>query len=170
MNRTWLAVVDHAPTGAFASAPVTDTTGAPAGHLAAWRTKDAPVPWAAKVDPRAIDPEGGPADVSLVFAPVGVSMPFDDLAVSHALRRAQSLPAPAVLSTLVLGDSRFAGAFTAVRGDDRYERLANDPFATVFPARLLRAGAGLVGTMTEPVGPGIQRYGSTNPWPWDRFR
>lgn len=82
---------------------------------------------------------------------------------------AHLLPAPAALSTLVLGDSRFAGAFTAMRGDDPTNRLADDPFGSVFPARLLRVGPGLVGKMTEPVGPGIQRYGSTNPWPWDQF-
>ena len=48
-------------------------------------------------------------------------------------------------------------------------RLADDPFARQFPARILRVDAGLLGTMPAPVGPGTQRYGAGNPWPWDRF-
>ena len=48
-------------------------------------------------------------------------------------------------------------------------RLADDPFARIFPASILRVGPGVVGVTTAPVGPTIERYGSANPWPWDRF-
>jgi hypothetical protein len=48
-------------------------------------------------------------------------------------------------------------------------RLGDDPFARLFPARILRVDAGLLGTMPPLVGPGTQRYGAGNPWPWDRF-
>ena len=47
--------------------------------------------------------------------------------------------------------------------------LADDPFARVFPARMLRVDGGLFGRVPPPVGPTIERYGSANPWPWDRF-
>ena len=29
--------------------------------------------------------------------------------------------------------------------------------------------AGVFGTVPPPAGPTIERYGSGNPWPWDRF-
>jgi hypothetical protein len=29
--------------------------------------------------------------------------------------------------------------------------------------------AGIVGRLPPPVGPTIERYGSANPWPWDRY-
>jgi hypothetical protein len=34
---------------------------------------------------------------------------------------------------------------------------------------LLSVEAGILGSMTAPTGPVIERYGSGNPWPWDRF-
>ena len=94
-----------------------------------------------------------------------------------AVRRRRRLPRhPAVLaappvdvvSTFVTGDDRFVGAITAVHDDDAI-RLRDDPFATIFPATLVRVGPGLLGTTPAPVGPVIQRYGGANPWPWDRF-
>jgi hypothetical protein len=30
-------------------------------------------------------------------------------------------------------------------------------------------GAGVVGRAAPPAGPTIERYGSSEPWPWDRF-
>ncbi len=48
-------------------------------------------------------------------------------------------------------------------------RLADDPFARIFPARLLDVDSGLFGAVPPPAGPTIERYGSTEPWPWDRF-
>jgi len=29
--------------------------------------------------------------------------------------------------------------------------------------------AGVMGAASAPAGPTIERYGSANPWPWDRF-
>jgi hypothetical protein len=43
------------------------------------------------------------------------------------------------------------------------------PFARIFPARLLRVEAGLFGRVPPPGGPTIERYGSAQPWPWDRY-
>jgi hypothetical protein len=39
----------------------------------------------------------------------------------------------------------------------------------VFPAEVLRVGAGLLGRVAPPAGPVIERYGSERLWPWDRF-
>jgi hypothetical protein len=72
------------------------------------------------------------------------------------------------VSTLVRGDSIFAGAITALP-DGEPDGAVADPFGRVFPARLLRVGAGLLGSVPPPAGPVIERYGSGNPWPWDRF-
>ncbi len=73
-----------------------------------------------------------------------------------------------MLSTLVVGESRFGGALTAVRDGD-YARLDADPFARIFPNRILELGPGLLGRTPAPTGPGVQRYGGGEPWPSDRF-
>jgi hypothetical protein len=39
----------------------------------------------------------------------------------------------------------------------------------VLPARILDVGAGLLGRTPWPAGPTIERYGSAQPWPADRF-
>jgi len=60
-------------------------------------------------------------------------------------------------------------ASSGPRGPRARARLADDPFARVFPARVLRVAAGVLGRVAPPVGPVIERHGSANPWPWDRF-
>ena len=163
-DACWLAVVRSPPDDALAAATVDDGPD----HLVAWHSRHAPVPGAAKVDPRAIDADGPPGRASLVLAPDGAWLPFDDVAVSHAVRSAMTVRSVDVLSTLVVGDDRFTGALTAVLGDDD-TALDDDPFAALFPTRRVRLGAGLLGRTPTPVGPSIQRYGAANPWPWDRF-
>jgi len=123
--------------------------GAAGGYLAAFPSGGSAPPGERKVDARAVDPEGEPALASLVVAPDGVTIPFDDPAVSEALRAALAAPWPDVLSTLVVGESRFAGAITAVRDGDRV-RLELDPFARIFPAELVEVGAGLFGHTPAP--------------------
>jgi hypothetical protein len=117
-----------------------------------------------------VDPAGAPALVSLVIAPPGTAMLFDDPAVQQARRvvLADARP-PDALTTLLRDASRFLGALTARRGADAAARLLEDPFARIFPARLLAVGPGLLGRMPPPAGPTIERYGSARPWPWDRF-
>jgi hypothetical protein len=159
----WLARASERPDGAFAAAGLSS-----GGFLAAFPASDPPPEGARKVDVRAIDPDGDPALASLVLAPDGVTIAFDDPAVSGALRAVLAATWPDVLSTLVVGDSRFAGAVTAIRNGDR-SRLAADPFARIFPAELVGVGPGLLGRTPMPTGPVIQRYGGGEPWPWDRF-
>lgn len=166
----WIDLVPERVHDAFAAARADDErTGVAAGWLVAWEGGSRPTPTALRIDARAIAPGGDPALVSLVLAPDGVLLPFDDLAVQQARRAVLARSAPAaVTSTLLRDDSRFMGALTAVRGMSC--RLEDDPFARLFPALRLRVGAGLLGTMPAPVGPTIERYGSDQPWPWDRFR
>ena len=64
--------------------------------------------------------------------------------------------------------SHFEGAITVARGVG-VNRLVDDPFARIFTARVLRVDAGVLGVAPAPAGPVIERYGSANPWPWDRF-
>lgn len=106
----------------------------------------------------------GEAAASLALAPPGMSLLFDDIAVSQAIRMALSLPAPDALSTLTQGDTRYVGAVTVVRGEDT-GRLNYDPFGVLFPAWRLQVGAGLFADMPAPAGPVIQRYGAGNPGP-----
>jgi hypothetical protein len=166
----WLALVDGDAAGAHAAAEARDTTGARAGHLAAWPPGPKPVRHALRADERVVDPAGAPALVSLVIAPPGMAMLFDDPAVQQARRvvLADARP-PDALTTLLRDASRFLGALTARRGADAAARLLEDPFARIFPARLLAVGPGLLGRMPSPAGPTIERYGSARPWPWDRF-
>ncbi len=168
MSWCWLAWRGVDDGGPPLWAPLNDLDGKPAGMLAAWPSDTDEPEGAAKVDARAIDGDGAPAEVSLVLAPPGIALPFDDPAVGQAIRMVLSLPPVDVLSTLLLGDSRFVGALTAARGGGA-DRLAQDPFSRLFPARRLRVGPGLLGTMPAPTGPVGQRYGSDQPWPWDRF-
>jgi hypothetical protein len=116
-----------------------------------------------------LDERGAPAIVSLVLPPPGVRLLFDDVAVQQA-RRAVLLGRPAdAVSTLLTDASHFEGAVTVFRGADASARAAEDPFARIFPARVLQVAGGLFGRAAAPAGPTIERYGSSQPWPGDRF-
>ena len=168
MTRCWLALVEQPAPGATAQAEVRDADGRPAGWLAAWRQRAKPVRAARRVDDRIIDPDGEPAWISLVLPPDGVRLAFDDLDVQRARRRVLAEPAQDAVSTLMRDSSHFDGAITVARGAG-VARLVDDPFARLFPPRLLRVDAGVLGVGAAPAGPVIERYGSANPWPWDRF-
>ncbi len=168
MSWCWFARRDERPEAAFASAAVTELDASPAGFLAAWAGTDDEPEGAVRIDARAIDPDGAEAVISLSLAPTGVALLFDDPAVSHAIRAVLQMPPADALSTLSKGDAHFVGAVTVVHGDG-LGRLGFDPFNLLFPARTLWVEAGLFGRMPAPSGPGTQRYGADNPWPWDRF-
>lgn len=169
MSRCWLALIEGPAEGAYASAGASTLDGNDAGTLAAWRQKAKPVRNALRVDERLIDPTGAPARISLVLAPGGVRLPFDDVAVQQARRLVLSRqPLPAV-STLLRDDSHFEGAVSVARSPRELRWLRDDPFARIWPAMLLAVDAGIVGSLAAPTGPTIERYGSGNPWPWDRF-
>jgi len=163
-DRCWIALVDDAPSEATAAAPLTDAGGAPAGWLGAWMQRAKPMRQALRADPRIVDPGGAAAWISLVLVPPGFALPFDDLAVQQARRDVLARRPARALSTLLRDSSHFEGAITAAD-----QPIRDDPFARLFPARSLRAGAGLIATAAPPVGPTIERYGSANPWPWDRY-
>jgi hypothetical protein len=164
----WLALTADEPAGAAAAAHATTPAGTPDGWLAAWAQGRAPRPGALRADPRLVDPAGAPATVSLVLAPPGVRLPFDDLAVQAARRRVLAGAPFDAVSTLLADASHFAGAITVARGA-QVAWLAHEPFARLFAPLVLRVGAGVLGRVPAPAGPVIERYGSARPWPWDRF-
>jgi hypothetical protein len=170
MSRCWLALIEGPVEGAQASARASTLDGDEVGTLAAWRRKSKPVRSALRVDDRLIDPAGGPAWISLVLAPSGVRLPFDDLAVQQARRLVLSRPPLDAVSTLLRDDSHFEGAIAVALSTDAQRWLREDPFARIFPRTLLAVDAGILGSVAAPTGPTIERYGSGNPWPWDRFR
>ena len=94
------------------------------------------------------------------------SLAFDDGAVGGALRRRLAMAWPVAVSTALVDWSRIAGAVTV--GLEEHDVLG-DPFAAVFPRQVLRVPPGTLGTIPAPTGPCITRYGSGNPWPWDRY-
>lgn len=172
-ERCWLALLEPgtaAPAGADAAAGVRDGAGGDAGTLALWLRRSKPVRDARRADPRILDAGGPPALVSLVLPPRGALAPFDDTAVQQARRAVLADAEPAdLVTTLLLDDSHFAGALTARRGDGAPTRLRDDPFARVWPARVLHVDAGVLGAVAPPPGPTIERHGSAVPWPGGRF-
>lgn len=167
MSWLWFALRSDAPSNSAASAPVRTVDGTAAGHLVAWeRSADRP-DGAAKIDARAVDPSGGAGWVSLVLPGESETLPFDDAAVSGALRDVLALSPAQVFSTLSAGDDRWLGSLTATPSRD--ERLASDPFARLARPMVLRVDAGFLGLTPALPGPVIQRYGSDTPWPSDRF-
>jgi len=82
-----------------------------------------------------------------------VRLAFDDLAVQHARRLVLLHPFPAAVSTLLRDASHFEGAITVMRGTEDRQRLRDDPFARIFPSRLLAVQAGILGGVPPPTGP-----------------
>jgi hypothetical protein len=158
----WLTVSAERPDEATAAARAGD------GWLALWDRRAKPSHDARRVDRRVLDADGAPATISLVRPPPGVRLAFDDLAVQQARRDVLARPPFAAVTTLLSDASHFEGALTVARGAD-IARLADDPFARIFPARLMEVEAGVLGAVPAPCGPTIERYGSAQPWPWDRF-
>ena len=149
MTWVWLDLVD----GAFVSWP---------------KGPERPSPRALRVDAR-LDAGGSPATwVSWCRFEGDESLPFDDGAVAGALRRRLQLARwPVAVSTATVDWSRVAGALTV--GLERRD-VAVDPFERVFPRTIVEVPAGRFGPIPQPTGPGITRYGSGNPWPWDVYR
>jgi hypothetical protein len=169
VSRCWLALAEGDVAGADAAAIAFSLDGRQAGTLAAWRQRAKPVREALRVDERLIDPDGTSAWISLVLPPSGVRLPFDDPAVQQARRLVLLHRFPAAVSTLLRDDSHFEGAITVAHSPTEKHHLGLDPFARIFPAALLAVEAGILGSVAPPTGPTIERYGSGNPWPWDRF-
>jgi hypothetical protein len=159
MSWCWLALLEAPAEDATAQAAVEG-----GGWLAAWQRHAKPVRQARRIDARIIDPGGAAASVSLVLPPHGVRLPFDDVAVQQARRDVLAGPPVDAVSTLLSDASHFEGAITVMR-----DRIVDDPFARIFPALLLQVDAGLFGRVPPPCGPTIERYGSAQPWPWDRY-
>jgi hypothetical protein len=168
MSWHWLALVADRPANAAASAQVSELDGTPAGHLAIWARRAKPTRDARRVDARLLDASGAAAHVSLALPPPGVRLLFDDPAVQQARRDVLAARPFDAVTTLLSDASHFEGSLTVARGAD-VGRLADDPFARIFPARILVVAAGVVGTVPAPAGPVLERYGSAQPWPADRF-
>lgn len=168
MSWAWLALVDARPDDADAAGRLRTLAGEPAGFLAAWRRRAKPVRHALRADARIVDPEGASARISLVLPPEGHRLPFDDLAVQQARRDLLAGEPFDAVTTLLRDDSHYEGSLLVARGLDA-ARLGDDPFARLFQARVLHVGAGVLGRMPWPAGPVIERHGSAQPWPADRF-
>ncbi len=167
MSWCWVGLVDEWPEDATSAAWASER-GERVGALAAWCRNAKPFRAALRMDGRLVDPNGRPACVSLVLPPPGVRLKFDDVAVQQARRRTLSGYRFDGVTTLLSGSSHFEGALTVARGGQTI-RLIDDPFARIFPARLLDIEGGLFGSTPPPAGPTIERYGSAEPWPWDTF-
>jgi hypothetical protein len=167
MSWYWFAFLMEPPVDALAVAAGYTSDGHLEGYFAAWDAALRRPLHALRIDERAVNPDGEEAWVSLALSPPGVRILYDDPAVCGAMRAVLAGPPVIAMSTLARDASTIGGAVTAVRGASAAS-LADDPFARIFPARLLRVDRGFVGEMPAPTGPGIQRY-SGAPWPWDIF-
>jgi hypothetical protein len=153
----WLALRDERPSDALAAAEIDG-----GGWLVAWDGERDEPDGAWRCDPRLIDPHGDAAKVALAVAPRGVSLHFDDPAVSGALRMALASEPARILTTLVVEEVDYAGALVS-------PTFLVTPFDRIFPSRTLRVGAGLLGRTPWPTGPVIARYAPGSVWPYDRF-
>ena len=169
MSWAWLDLVDARPSHAALAAPAWVSEDIPAGWLAAWTHQARPTPTARRVYDAILDGEGAAAWLSLVRPPTGLQLPFDDLAVQQARRAIMSAPPWDAVSTLLTDASHFEGSIVIARGPCAQRRLAADPFARIFPARLLHVEGGILGRVPPPAGPTLERYGSAEPWPSDHF-
>lgn len=166
MTRRWLALQTAAPSGAGGVIPLTTPEGDDAGVLAWWERDGERPTGALRVDHRVVTGGSDLTWVSLVLLPEGRGIAFDDGAVTGALRGRLAQPWPGACSTLLVDWATFGGAITA--GADE-AAVADDPFTRLAPRQLLRVPAGSLGAVPAPTGPGVTRYGSGNPWPWDRY-
>lgn len=126
------------------------------------------IPEGLRCDPALRDRTGAPCTVSLVLVPDGITVPMDDPAVQQARRVILAGPRFDGVSVLLSDDSAFRGSVLVARGP-QVALLADDPFARLAPARIVAVEAGVFGRAPWPAGPVIERYGSANPWPSDRF-
>ena len=133
MTGCWFDVLAAPADGASAQARAFASDGTPAGWLAVWLRRAKPSRSARRIDARLVDRHGAAAWVSLVRPPAGVRLAFDDLAVQQARRAVLAAPPQDALSTLLSDASHFEGALTVARGAG-VARLADDPFARIFPA------------------------------------
>lgn len=167
-DRAWLAVLAGPAAG---SVPVTTPEGRPAGHLLLRRGPGKPVRDAVRIEASLLG-AGPPLALSLVLPPHGMRPLFDDPAVVRAMQDVLRDPGRVrVLSTLVDGSTRWAGALSGVDPGHAAARPAwwrEDPFARLGRQRRLLVPAGVLTTAALPVGPGHQRHGGA-PWPWGRF-
>ena len=168
MSWCWLDLLAAPADDAGAQARVFEPDGTPAGWLGVWLQRAKPSRSARRIDARLVDRHGAAAWVSLVRPPHETRLAFDDLAVQQARRAVLAAPPQDALSTLLSDASHFEGALTVARGAG-VARLRDDPFARIFPARVLRVDPGLLGAVPAPCGPTIERYGSAQPWPWDVY-
>jgi hypothetical protein len=156
VKTSWIAFVDE-PRNAVLRARVEE-----GGWLAVWDDASTKPASAWKVDPRVIDAEGSEVVVAVAAAPAGVAIPFDDPAVTGAVRSALSSEPAELVTTLMTADGDYAGVLISP------PYLAT-PFATIFPQKVLHVGQGVLGRTPWPTGPVTQRYTSDVPWPYDRL-
>jgi len=100
----------------------------------------------------------------------GATIRFDEPEVQFARREAFAWWIPLLgadlvcLTTLALDGARYGGAITVVR---RERDLGDDPFAQLFPGRVIECG-GLFSEVAPPPGPVVERYAGA-PWPGGSF-
>jgi hypothetical protein len=165
--RCWFDVVDREPDRAWAAAPATDRDGQTMGWLAVWLRPGKPSRRALLADPRAFDPKGATALVSLVVMDVAVRVIFDDPAVQRARQLVLADNQYRAVTTLARNESIFGGSVLAVDAASEHI-LADDPFQVLARPRIVRVGPGLIGRSPALPAPVIERYGG-QPWPADRF-
>lgn len=174
VNAPLVRITTRAPEATARFAALRDLQGRSCGYLEILEdagAADDGAPDSAKVDPAVLDRDGSPGWLSLAWTD-GAVMPFDDVAVSGAVRDRLRSGTAHFMSTLTRGDDTLAGALTGVTGCTAKQAavlLRDDPFARLFPRRLVSYGPGLFGQTLPPAGPATQRYGADTPWPSDQF-
>ncbi len=121
-------------------------------------------------DARCFEGETGTAYAHVCALPdEAARLPYDQPEVQHARRDALAWWIPLLgedlvcLTTLALDPVNFGGAVTVARRPDRF---GDDPFARIFPGRIVETD--LFAPVLPPPGPPLERYAGV-PWPGGRF-
>ena len=159
----WFARLDEVPADALAAARARTFDGEDIGVLVAWAPGERPVPFAARVDRRVVDPDGPAMAVS--WADAGSRhVLYDDPAVVAATQRVLAGPWPPFVSTLAADSSHLAGTLTGAAPGvvtDWPGWWETDPFARILEpeAAARRVPASSRRPSPVPQGPVHQRYG-----------
>ena len=124
---------------------------------------------ALRADPRIVDPDRPAGWFARAAAARG---PSSRSTTSRSSRRGATCcaePRGDAVSTLLRDASHFEGAITLARGRGGGRACATTRSRACSRRACCVSDAGMLGRVPRRSGPTIERYGSANPWPWDRF-
>jgi hypothetical protein len=168
MSWCWLAHLEAPADDASAQAAAYEVDGSPAGWLAAWRGRAKPLRSARRWTLESSTPREPPHGCRSCDRPRASgcpsTIPRSSTPAARCSPAGRRTACPRCSATRRI--SRARSRWRAAPGWPSWPTTRSRGSS---PARILRVEAGLLSVVTAPVGPTIERYGSAQPWPWDRY-